>query len=200
MASKLWVHEPDSFCLFEDTEISEKRKFFTLRPPAPAQKRREISGWVQRVKWCLHHWMTIPKFWPKPIPRLFFRYQIFRNRYRDLFSDTKFSETETDTLKKMAKVSKPKPILFFRYQIFWNQNHKKFGKIWRPRPKLRLLNIFYIFYNFWTDTQLNELLPTNNGLVHIVHILRNTNFWSPETPLPLCNIVMNFDDPPYVIS
>ena len=49
----------------------------------------------------------IPKF-PKPIPRLFFRYQIFRNRYRDIFSDTKFSETETDTLKKLAKVSKPR--------------------------------------------------------------------------------------------
>ena len=119
------------------------------------------------------HWMTIPKFWPKPIPRLFFRYQIFRNRNRYFFSETKFFETET--LKNLAKVS-------------------------RPRPKPRLLNIFYIFYNFWTDTQLNELLLTNNGLVHIVHILRNTNFWSPETPLPLCNIVMNFDDPPYVIS
>ena len=54
------------------------------------------------------HWMTIPKFWPKPIPRLFFRYQIFRNRYRDFFSDTKFSETDTETLKKLAKVSKPR--------------------------------------------------------------------------------------------
>ena len=116
----------------------------------------------------------------------FFRYQTFLNQYFFprlkspkpkplLFSEIKFSETDTETLQKLAKVS-------------------------RPRPKLRLLNIFYIFYNFWTDTQLNELLPTNNGLVHIVHILRNTNFWSPETPLPLCNIVMNFDDPPYVIS
>merc|ERR1712116_92828 len=104
----------------------------------------------------------------KPIPRLFFRYQIFRNRYRDFFSDTKFSETDTETSFPIPNFPRPKPIL---------------------------LNIFYIFYNFWTDTQLNELLPTNNGLVHIVHILRNTNFWSPETPLPLCNIVMNFDDP-----
>ena len=111
----------------------------------------------------------------KPKLRLLFRYQIFGNRNRYFFSDTKFFETETEIIKNLAKVS-------------------------RPRPKLRLLNIFNIFYNFWTDTQLNELLPTNNGLVHIVHILRNTNFWSPETPLPLCNIVMNFDDPPYVIS
>ena len=27
MASKLWVHEPDTFFLFEDTEISEKWNF-----------------------------------------------------------------------------------------------------------------------------------------------------------------------------
>ena len=67
------------------------------------------------------HWMTISKFWPKPIPRLFsdtkfsktdtetfFRYQIFRNRNRDFFSDTKFSKTETETLKTLAKVSKPR--------------------------------------------------------------------------------------------
>ena len=31
MASKLWVHEPDTFFLFEDTEISEKRNFFVNR-------------------------------------------------------------------------------------------------------------------------------------------------------------------------
>ena len=49
----------------------------------------------------------IPNF-PKPIPRLFSDTKFFRNRYRDFFSDTKFSETETDTLKKLAKVSKPK--------------------------------------------------------------------------------------------
>ena len=110
-----------------------------------------------------------------PKPRLFSETKFFRNRYRYFFSDTKFFETETEIIKNLAKVS-------------------------RPRPKPRLLNIFYIFYNFWTDTQLNELLPTNNGLVHIFHILRNTIFWSPETSPPLCNIVMNFDDPPYVIS
>ena len=34
---------------------------------------------------------------PKPIPILFFRDQKFWNRNRDFFSDTKFSETKTDT-------------------------------------------------------------------------------------------------------
>ena len=74
----------------------------------------------------------------------FFRYQIFRNRYRDFFSDTKFSETETDTLKKLAKVSKPKPILFSRDQIFRNLNRDFFPRqifsqteteTFFPRPK-----------------------------------------------------------------
>ena len=75
----------------------------------------------------LDHWMTIPKFWPKPIPRLFFRYQIFRNRYRDFFSDTKFSETETETFFRDQIF--PKPILFFRDQISQNRNQDFF-----PRP------------------------------------------------------------------
>ena len=45
---------------------------------------------------------------PKPKPGLFFWDQIFRNRNQDFFSETKFSETETETLNKMAKVSKPR--------------------------------------------------------------------------------------------
>ena len=52
------------------TQIREKRKFFTLRPPA--RKRREISGWVQWVKWCphigqqMHCWQSVAAgpFWP----------------------------------------------------------------------------------------------------------------------------------------
>ena len=38
------------------------------------------------------HWMTIPKFWPKP--RLFFRYQIFRNRNQNPQKIGKSFETE----------------------------------------------------------------------------------------------------------
>ena len=63
---------------------------------------------------ALQHWMTIPKFWPKPIPRLFLLYHIFRNRNRDFFRDQIFP--------------KPKPRLFFRDQIFRNRNPQKFGK------------------------------------------------------------------------
>ena len=51
-------------------EFCEKRKFFSLRPPA--RKGREISGWVQWVKWCphigqqMHCWQTVAAgpFWP----------------------------------------------------------------------------------------------------------------------------------------
>ena len=50
---------------------------------------------------------TILNF-PKPKPRLFSETNFFRNRNRDFFSETKFSETETETLKDLAKVSKPR--------------------------------------------------------------------------------------------
>ena len=75
--------------------------------------------------------MTIPKFWPKPIPKLFFRYQIVRNRYLDFFPIPNFQ--------------KPIPRLFFRYQIFRNRNQdffsdtkfsetlKKLAKVSKPR-------------------------------------------------------------------
>ena len=44
----------------------------------------------------------------KPRLRLFSETKFFRNRNRDFFSETKFSETETETLKDLAKVSKPR--------------------------------------------------------------------------------------------
>ena len=51
-------------------EIREKRNFFSLWPPG--RKGREISGWVQWVKWCphigqqMHCWQTVAAgpFWP----------------------------------------------------------------------------------------------------------------------------------------
>ena len=70
MASKLSPQQADKFFLQVAMEIREKRKFFSLRPPA--RKRREISGWVQWVKWCphigqqMHCWQTVAagSFWP----------------------------------------------------------------------------------------------------------------------------------------
>ena len=65
------------------------------------------------------HWMTILKFWPKSILKLFFRYQISRNRNQDFVLETNYSETDT----------------FFRDQIRWNRNWYFF-----PRPDFRNQN------------------------------------------------------------
>ena len=70
---------------------------------------------------CQHHWMTIPKFWPQPILRLFLRYQIFRNRNRDFFPRPNFSETETDTFLPRPNFPKPKPRLFSETNFFRNR-------------------------------------------------------------------------------
>ena len=73
--------------------------------------------------------MTIPKFWPKPIPRHFFQNQIFQNRNRDFFPRQKFSETETETF-------------FPRPNFFWNRNRDFF-----PKPKPKPSNIWQKFRN-----------------------------------------------------
>ena len=58
------------------------------------------------------------QIFPIPIPRLFFRDQIFRDRYRDFFSETKFSDTDTETFFPRQNFSRPIPRLSFRDQIF----------------------------------------------------------------------------------
>ena len=45
VASKLSPQQADDFFYQSEMKIREKRKFFSLRPPA--RKGREISGWVQ---------------------------------------------------------------------------------------------------------------------------------------------------------
>ena len=52
MASKLWVHEPDTFFLQGDTEISGKRNFFVNRS-VPENFQREIfSGQAPTESLC----------------------------------------------------------------------------------------------------------------------------------------------------
>ena len=62
------------------------------------------------------------QIFPIPIPRLFFRDQIFRDRYRDFFSETKFSNTDTETFLTRPNFSIPIPRLFLRDQKFWYRN------------------------------------------------------------------------------
>ena len=47
-----------------------------------------------------------PNF-PRPIPRLFFRDQIFQYRYRDFFNETKFFDTDTETFFSRPKLLIP---------------------------------------------------------------------------------------------
>ena len=74
------------------------------------------------------HWMTIPKFWPKPKPRLF-----SQNQNRDFFPRPNFS--------------KPKPRLFFRNQIFPKPKPSKIWQKFRNRevskPKCQSLPTSY---------------------------------------------------------
>ena len=54
-----WVrNRPTKNNRMRTRKLVKNLNFFTLRPPAP--KRREISGWVQRVKWCLHKGQQMP--------------------------------------------------------------------------------------------------------------------------------------------
>merc|ERR1719470_288169 len=96
---------------------------------------------------CISHLMYV-LYWNTR----FNKYQIFRNRYRDFFSDTKFSETDTETSFPIPNFPKPKPRLFFRYQIFRNRYRdffsdtkfsetetdtlKKLAKVSKPKPRL----------------------------------------------------------------
>ena len=64
------------------------------------------------------------------------RYQKFdRNRYRDFFSDTKFSETDTETFFPIPNFPKPKPIPSKNWQKFRNREVSK--------PKCQSLRSFY---------------------------------------------------------
>ena len=69
-----------------------------------------------RDKFCQYQYRD---FFPRPITRLFFGDQIFRDQYRDFFSETKYSETDTETYFPRPNLSILIPRLFFRDQIFW---------------------------------------------------------------------------------
>ena len=75
--------------------------FKTLSPIGTKSQIWDIITSTVLVIWIFS--FPRPNF-PKPKPRLFSETKFFRNRNRDFFSETKFSETET--LKDLAKISK----------------------------------------------------------------------------------------------
>ena len=46
--------------------------------------------------------LPLPDMVPRPIPRLYFRDQIFWYRYQDFFCETKFFDTDTETSQKIV--------------------------------------------------------------------------------------------------
>ena len=83
MASKLWVHEPDTFFLQADTEISEKRNFFVNRSVPENFQRGNFSGQVpteslstqdseylyeRGVETCFES-VSTPQSWEIPVKR-----------------------------------------------------------------------------------------------------------------------------------
>ena len=91
---------------------------------------------------------------PKSKPRLFFqdqilrywyffcRDQIFRNKNWDFLSETKFSETDTKTLQKLAKVLglRPKPRLLNILDSFWSYLLQIFSSFAFPRIRIKQKN------------------------------------------------------------
>ena len=78
------------------------------------------------------HWMTVPKFWSKPISRLFFRNRDFFSRPKQkpiLFSETK-SPKAKPIIFSDTKFSKTKTKTFFQDYILpiQNRNPPKIGK------------------------------------------------------------------------
>ena len=89
----------------------------------------EVDNKVEVLKMAVKHWMTIPKFWPNPIPRLFL--------YQDFFPIPNF----------------PKPRLFFLYQIFRNRNRypQKISKSFETKKfRNRNVNICLVPWNLYS--------------------------------------------------
>ena len=67
MASKLWVHEPDTVFLFEDTEISEKWNFFVKRSVPENFLRENFSGQVPTESLCTQDSENVYERWVQQI-------------------------------------------------------------------------------------------------------------------------------------
>ena len=107
-----------------------------------------------------------PNF-PKPRPRLFSKTKFFRNR--DFFSETKFSETETETFFRVQIFFKPKPRLFFPKPNFPKPKPKP-SKIWQKfrnreisKPKCQSLLLRY-----QVRAIISTKLPINFELIFCV--------------------------------
>ena len=100
------------------------------------------SMWTHNKSRHGSHWITIPKFWPTPIPRPFFRNQICQNwsQYFFLkpipFFQNRFFFSKTDSF--FPRSNFPKTVLFFSNIGFSKTKSETFIPIpisQKPEPK-----------------------------------------------------------------
>ena len=94
-----------------------------------------------------------PNF-PRPIPRLFFRDQIFQYRYRDFFNETKFFDTDTETFFSRPKLLIPIPRLSKNCHGSrdWDRNFC----IWVTTVYRQLLANFSTFFVTFSETKFSD--------------------------------------------
>ena len=86
--------------------------------------------------------MTRPKFWPRP--RLFIQDKFFRYQYRDFFSETKFSETDTETFFPSPNF----PIMIPRLLKNWQKSRDWEVTLWWCEKAKFGVSSLVIFFNF----------------------------------------------------
>ena len=97
-----------------------------------------------------------PNF-PRPIPRLFFRDQIFQYRYRDFFNETKFFDTDTETFFSRPKLLIPIPRLSKNCHGSRDWDRDRDFCIWLTTDYRQLQLISPLFLcNFFSKTKFSE--------------------------------------------
>ena len=92
------------------------------------------------------------QIFPIPIPRLFYRDQIFRDRYRDFFSETKFSDTNTETFFSRPNFSIPRPRLSKNCHGSRDWDRDRDFWIWLMTLRYVYRRILATFGNFFITT------------------------------------------------
>ena len=122
-----------------------------------------MGGWLEVDLDQSENWMTRPKFWLKPKPRLFSRPKFLKKKPR-FFSKTKVSESETETFFRRPNFSKP----ILKPSNNWqkSQSERGNGKWWQG------------MFSFWYGKR-----KADNGVKWISAVL----IWKREF-FRLCNL------------
>ena len=120
---QIWLRPPTSYL----------NASLSLAFPMPLATSRLKS--TESAVLPFNRWMTIPKFWPKPIPRLFSEAKFSKTKAKTFFRDQIFRNWNQYFFPR-PNFPKLKPILFFRDQILQNRN-------FFPRPNSLKPRLFF---------------------------------------------------------